>query len=54
MPKIFKKCLDCEKDFYLNQKDQEFFQKMGFPEPKRCFSCRKLRKVNQPENKEQE
>lgn len=38
------KCLDCGEEFLFTERDQEFYAEKGFTEPKRCKSCRKLRK----------
>lgn len=46
MPNIDLICKDCEKPFYWSEKDQEFYKKRGFQQPKRCYACRQLRKAN--------
>jgi DNA replicative helicase MCM subunit Mcm2 (Cdc46/Mcm family) len=38
-------CKDCGKTFSINEKDQLFYQKMGFELPKRCLDCRKKNKI---------
>lgn len=38
------KCVECEETFLFRAKDQEFYDKHGYVEPKRCFSCRKKKK----------
>lgn len=39
-------CTDCKQPFDFTEKDQAFFEKMGFAPPKRCLSCRKTRRSN--------
>lgn len=39
------KCKDCGEEFILTVEDQEFYAKKGFQEPKRCLSCRRLRRA---------
>jgi len=39
------KCRDCKVEFKFGVKDQEFYQKMGFKEPKRCRPCREALKA---------
>jgi DNA replicative helicase MCM subunit Mcm2 (Cdc46/Mcm family) len=45
MSSITIKCEDCQKDFYFTDRDQEFYKEKGYSEPKRCFNCRKKRKL---------
>lgn len=33
-------CVDCGNDFVWTAKDQDFFQRKGFQQPKRCKDCR--------------
>lgn len=37
-------CQDCGNTFTFTARDQEFYEKNGFKEPKRCKSCRDKRK----------
>ena len=37
-------CVDCSKEFTFTAKDQEFFAKKQFSEPKRCAECRVIKK----------
>ena len=37
-------CGDCGEVFIFSEKDQEFFSKKGFQDPKRCPACRRARK----------
>ena len=48
MNKIIK-CQDCGEEFILNEGEQEFYNKKGLVEPKRCKSCREKRKNNRKE-----
>lgn len=40
-------CVDCGQSFVFTVKDQDFFKKQGFYEPRRCKPCRDLRKQAQ-------
>ena len=40
MSKIYKTCVQCDHDFYISEKDQEFFASRELEMPKRCWSCR--------------
>lgn len=37
-------CLDCGRDFTFTTGEQRYFWAKGLSEPKRCKSCRMLRK----------
>ena len=37
-------CSDCGQEFTFSADDQEFYQARGFSEPKRCRSCRAMRR----------
>lgn len=39
-----KKCKDCGENFTFSTREQEFYKEKGFPDPKRCKSCRQKRK----------
>lgn len=45
------KCIECHNEFALSIGEQEFYKSKKLLEPKRCPSCRRLRKLNNP-NKE--
>jgi CxxC-x17-CxxC domain-containing protein len=38
-------CQDCGQSFTFTADDQEFFNTKGYTEPKRCPSCRQVRKA---------
>ncbi len=38
-------CLDCQKEFVFTVGEQQFFWSKGLAEPKRCKSCRQIRKA---------
>lgn len=44
MPDKTLTCSDCKQPFTFTARDQEFFKKMGFTDPKRCPPCRKIAK----------
>jgi len=44
MAKIYRQCVQCSSDFYVNDNDQVYFAEKGLELPKRCFSCRKKNK----------
>ena len=37
-------CMQCGRDFYVTDADQEFFKDKGFSLPKNCWDCRQRRK----------
>lgn len=37
-------CADCGDDFLHSSRDQEFYEQQGYTDPRRCRTCRKLRK----------
>lgn len=43
-------CMDCGNEFQFTTKDQEFYQEKGFKAPKRCRTCRDIRKNNDASN----
>jgi hypothetical protein len=48
VPKFYDKlleCADCKTDFTLEAGEQYFFWQKGWPEPRRCPGCRRLRKI---------
>lgn len=40
------KCKDCGDNFVITADDQKWYAEKGFKEPKRCKSCRALRRQN--------
>lgn len=38
-------CQECGKDFFYTAGEQLFFKSRNLPDPKRCYSCRKLRRA---------
>lgn len=44
MANIYKVCKQCGSNFYITDKDQNFFNEKGLELPKRCFTCRKQNK----------
>jgi CxxC-x17-CxxC domain-containing protein len=38
-------CSDCGEQFVFTERDQEFYAQRGFTEPKRCASCRAIKKA---------
>ncbi len=38
------KCKDCGSEFVFGARDQEFFVKQGYQDPKRCKPCRDAKK----------
>lgn len=39
------KCKECGETFVLTVDDQKWYKNKGFTEPKRCKSCRALRRA---------
>lgn len=50
MARIYQNCLSCQREFYITDKDQEFFKRLALEHerelhlPKRCYRCRKQRR----------
>jgi hypothetical protein len=40
-------CSDCRTDFLFSEREQEFYEKQGFTDPKRCKACRDAKKARQ-------
>lgn len=38
-------CKDCGKEFFVKAKDAAFLKSKGLELPKRCYECRKARKI---------
>jgi CxxC-x17-CxxC domain-containing protein len=38
-------CADCSEQFVFTERDQEFYAQRGFTEPRRCASCRAIKKA---------
>lgn len=41
-----KECKDCGRTFDVTDGERKFYKQMGWPEPARCYTCRKARKVS--------
>ncbi len=41
------KCKECGDPFTLKQEELDWFDKKGFPHPKRCESCRAKRRAQE-------
>src|SRR4051812_17712345 len=39
-------CADCSEQFVFTERDQEFYAQRGFTEPRRCASCRAIRRLS--------
>jgi len=39
--RIYRVCVQCQRTFYIGEKDQEFFAEKDFPLPKKCWTCRR-------------
>ena len=39
------RCADCPNTFVFTARDQRFYHEKGFDDPKRCKSCRDLKKA---------
>jgi hypothetical protein len=42
--RIYRICVRCEKQFYINERDQQFFYEQKIPLPKHCWDCRQQNK----------
>ena len=38
-------CVDCGGTYILTEADQQFFERRGLCQPRRCVACRKLRRL---------
>ena len=45
------KCRDCKGTFTWSAGEQDFYEKRGFTEPKRCRECRQARKQQESEQR---
>jgi hypothetical protein len=45
VPRIYKECVDCDAEFFVTEKSQEFLESKGWSIPKRCFECREKKKA---------
>jgi CxxC-x17-CxxC domain-containing protein len=43
-------CADCGQDFAFSASEQEFYASRDFTEPRRCPSCRAMRKASRSQN----
>ncbi len=41
METLILECIQCENEFEYTAAEQEYFERMGFDDPKRCPYCRK-------------
>jgi hypothetical protein len=41
METIILECIQCENEFEYTVSEQEYYERMGFDDPKRCPYCRK-------------
>ena len=39
-------CVDCRQEFAFTASEQQFYADRGFSEPRRCASCRAIRKAS--------
>ena len=37
-------CVDCGDKFIFRKEEQTYFMERGYPEPKRCFKCRRAKR----------
>jgi len=44
------KCIGCGKNFIFTTRDQDFYAEKGYSDPKRCYSCRKAKKLEREKN----
>jgi len=53
MAVVYKECVeeDCQAEFYITERDQEYFADKDLELPKRCWSCRQKRKRERNEAK---
>ena len=51
MPKKWVDCIECPNNFYITERDQEFYAQRGLVLPKRCFQCRQKNKREREESR---
>lgn len=51
MPNIYANCSECKREFYMTEKEMEYYTSMEFAFPRRCWNCRKKKQL---ERKNQE
>jgi len=39
------RCKDCDKEFFVNEREKEFYIQKGWSLPVRCYDCRKAKKA---------
>jgi hypothetical protein len=44
MPKLYRECKQCQNEFYITDRDQQYFTSRDLELPKRCWSCRQRNK----------
>jgi CxxC-x17-CxxC domain-containing protein len=44
------RCADCAQEFSFTASEQEFYASREFSEPRRCASCRAIRKASRGDN----
>lgn len=46
MANIYRTCVEpgCKKEFYINDRSQDFYKRQELSLPKRCYECRQKRK----------
>jgi len=54
MANVYRDCIACEKEFYITDKDQDFYASREMTLPKRCYDCRKQRRTQKEEIKAQQ
>lgn len=53
MPDMTIKCGDCTKEFVFTEKERIFYDDKGLVPPKRCRTCRDIRKQARPKQDQQ-
>lgn len=54
MPRLYRECVQCQHDFYISDKDQEFFASRELELPKRCWTCRKQNRDEANQQKQEQ
>lgn len=49
MESIEANCKDCGKSFFIDEREQTFYQDKGWNLPKRCYDCRQINKAKKLE-----
>lgn len=50
---LVRTCQDCTRKFIITESEQKYMSQHGYALPKRCLTCRKIRRRNEVRRREQ-